>query len=64
MKSLIDISEIGSNHLNGGETFWQSGKETDLTVLEFWRWYYSDLLDNKYILAQQGKKKYFLLIVK
>lgn len=24
----------------------------------------SDLLDNKYILAQQGKKKYFLLIVK
>ena len=24
----------------------------------------NDLLDNKYILAQQGKKKYFLLIVK
>ena len=24
----------------------------------------ADLLDNKYILAQQGKKKYFLLIVK
>ena len=23
-----------------------------------------DLLDNKYLLAQQGKKKYFLLIVK
>ena len=52
MKSLIDISEIGSNHLNGGETFWQSGKETDLTVLEFWRWYYSDLLDNKARVAE------------
>ena len=24
----------------------------------------ADLLDGKYILAQQGKKKYFLLIVK
>ena len=24
----------------------------------------ADLLDNKYILAQQGKKKYFLLIAK
>ena len=38
--------------LTGDEKFEFNGKETDLNILEMWRWKYSDIYDIKSILAE------------
>ena len=40
------------NQRSGSETFTYMGKDTDMTVLEFWSWYFSDLLDIKAKVAE------------
>lgn len=42
------------NQLNGNEEFTLGGKNSGITVNEFWSWAYSDLLNNTYrgVLAE------------
>ncbi len=49
---LEEMQGCDSHHLKGSEAFTLRGNDTGLTVLEFWRWYYSDLLDNKARVAE------------
>lgn len=46
--------ENDSNNLqlSGDECFTYEGEATDLTVQDFWRWYFSDLLDIKTRVAE------------
>ena len=49
--------EVENGHFNnlqllGDECFTYSGEDTELTVREFWSWYFSDLLDIKTRVAE------------
>ena len=46
--------EVKMNQLNGNEEFTLGGKNSGITVNEFWSWAYSDLLNNTYrgVLAE------------
>ena len=52
MKSLDNIAKRSSEHLVGNEVFTYHGEETDMTVLEYWRWLYSELFDLQSSIAE------------
>ncbi len=45
MKNLDSIKKLSENQLCGNESFCYKGQETDMTILEFWRWHFSDIYD-------------------
>lgn len=55
MKRLDSIEKHSDTHLNGNEIFCFNGKETEMSILEFWRWHYSD------IFAQHDKIAEFIV---
>ena len=52
MKDLNSIKNNNDKHLIGNETFSYEGVDTDMTVIDFWRWYFSDLYDIKSKIAE------------
>lgn len=52
MKSLDSIARLSDGHLIGNEVFTYNGEETDMTVLEYWRWLYSELFDLQSSIAE------------
>ena len=52
MKPLDSITKRSSEHLVGNEVFTYCGEETDMTVLEYWRWLYSELFDLQSSIAE------------
>ena len=44
-KSLSEIIKLSDNQMVGNECFTLEGKATDLTMLEFWRWHFSEIYD-------------------
>lgn len=45
IKTLAEIPKHSDNQLVGNECFTIKGKDTDLTILEFWRWHFSEIYD-------------------
>ena len=52
MKSLDSITRLSGDHLIGNEAFTYHGEETDMTILEYWRWLYSELFDLQSSIAE------------
>ena len=52
MKFLDDIEINSENHLVGNEAFTYNGQETDMTILEYWRWHYSEIFDLQDTIAE------------
>ena len=52
MKSLDSIQKLCDSHLTGNEEFSYNGQETNLTILEFWRWHYSELYNMQNLMAE------------
>ncbi|MDY4488820.1 MAG: hypothetical protein SPE18_12355 [Candidatus Limivicinus sp.] len=52
MKDLNDICKLSDLHLTGNETFTLNGSETDMTILEYWRWHYSEIFDLQDTIAE------------
>lgn len=44
-KSLSEIKKLSENQMVGDECFTLNGEDTDLTMLEFWRWHFSEIFD-------------------
>lgn len=42
---LTEIKKHSDNQLVGNERFTLQGRATDLTILEFWRWHFSEIYD-------------------
>lgn len=51
-KKLSDIVILSENQKIGNECFTDHGKETDLTMLEFWRWHFSEIFDLQSKIAE------------
>ena len=45
MKELYKIQKLSDKQLTGDECFTVNGKDTELTILEFWRWHFSEIFD-------------------
>ena len=52
MKSLDKIDRLCNNHLVGNETFSYNGKDSDMTILDFWRWHFSELYNMQNTIAE------------
>lgn len=52
MKDLDRIPMLSDTHLIGNEPFTLNGQETDLTMLEYWRWHYSEIFDLQDTIAE------------
>lgn len=52
MKSLDAINRLCENHLVGNETFSYNGEESDMTILDFWRWHFSELYNMQNTIAE------------
>lgn len=52
MKSLDSIERLSDNHLIGNEVFSCNGIDTDMTILEYWRWHYSEIFDLQDTIAE------------
>ncbi len=52
MKSLERIEKLSDFHLVGNECFSINGKDTDMTILEYWRWHYSEIFDLQDTIAE------------
>lgn len=44
-RKISEIIKLSDNQLVGDECFTLKGKATDLTILEFWRWHFSEIYD-------------------
>ena len=51
-KTLQDIPKHSDNQLVGNEAFTLNGEATDMTVLEFWRWHFSEIYDLQSKIAE------------
>ena len=51
-KELNKIKKLSEKHLVGDEHFTHNGKSTDMTMLEFWRWHYSEIFDLQEKIAE------------
>lgn len=45
MSGLNSIVKLSDNQLVGDEFFTYNGNNTDMTILEFWRWHFSEIYD-------------------
>lgn len=52
MKSLDAINRLCKNHLVGNEAFSYNGEESDMTILDFWRWHFSELYNMQNTIAE------------
>ena len=53
MRTDLKIIKILSDkHLTGDEEFLFNGQPTDMTMLEFWRWHYSEIFDLQEKIAE------------
>ena len=61
MSKLSEIKKLSENQMTGDERFSYNGEKTDMTMLEFWRWHFSEIFDlqskisESCILALQGQ---------
>lgn len=49
---LTEIQKLSDNQKVGDECFTLKGKDTDLTMLEFWRWHFSEIFDLQSKIAE------------
>ena len=53
MKSDLNIiKKLSDKHLSGDEEFSFNGRATNMTMLEFWRWHYSEIFDLQEKIAE------------
>lgn len=52
MKSLDKIDRLCDNHLVGNEVFSYNGNETEMTMLEYWRWHFSEIFNLQDTIAE------------
>lgn len=52
MSDLLNIEKLSNKQLVGDERFTYDGKQTELTMLEFWRWHFSDIYDLQSKIAE------------
>ncbi len=52
MLNLSEIKKISDKQLNGDECFTYNGINTEMTVLEFWRWHFSEIYDLQSKIAE------------
>lgn len=45
MSKLSEIKKLSKNQMTGDERFSYNGEKTDMTMLEFWRWHFSEIFD-------------------
>lgn len=49
---ISKIKKLSDKHLTGEEEFSFNGKATGMTMLEFWRWHYSEIFDLQEKIAE------------
>ena len=45
MSDLESISKLSDAQLTGDERFTYNGETTEMSMLEFWRWHFSEIFD-------------------
>ena len=52
MKKLDEIKIQSDKHLSGAEVFMNGDESTDMSILDYWRWHYSEIYDLQDTIAE------------
>ena len=62
MKKLDEIKIQSDKHLSGAEVFMNGDESTDMSILDYWRWHYSEIYDLQDTIAEYNVSKALGLI--